>query len=152
MIVAVHALTGAALSRLCRSRTQALLLGGLSHMVGDLTPHRDLDIPKEAALLGCALGLVAVTHGPRSREFAGALGAALPDVENLVSRVTGIGKKRMLLPTHNSYHGPETVGFGGQLALAALSLATLWLPDSSRAGDARRGKARTGRTPDARRK
>ncbi len=141
MIVAVHALTGAALSRLCRSRTQALLLGGASHMVGDLAPHRDLNIPQEAALLGCALGLLAITHGPGSREFAGALGAALPDLENLVHRVTGLERKRMVLPTHNSCHGPETRGFGGQVALAALALATLWLSGDSDVRNARHGKS-----------
>ncbi len=128
MIVAVHALAGAALSRLCRSRTQALLLGGASHMVGDLAPHRDLNVQQEAALLGCALGLLAITHGPGSREFAGALGAALPDVENLVGRLAGLEKKRMVLPTHNSYHGLKTRGFGGQVALATLSAGPSRLP------------------------
>jgi hypothetical protein len=141
MIAAVHALTGAALSRLCRSRTQALALGGVSHIAADLAPHRDLDIPQEAMLLGCALGLIAVTRGPNSREFAGALGATFPDAENLLARLGGIPDSRLLVPTHRNCHGRKTSGFLGQLALAALCLAALSLPDRSCSQNPRRGKS-----------
>jgi len=131
MIVAVHALTGAALSRLCRTPAQAFALGFASHLVGDMLPHRDLDLPEEALLLGAALGLVAAARGPGSNEFAGALGAAVPDIENLVGRLRGIPDERLLLPTHRRHHGPRTRGFAGQLALAALSLALVCGSSSS---------------------
>jgi len=141
VIVAIHALTGAALARLSSSRTQALLLGGLSHLATDLLPHRDLEIPEEALLLAAALGVVAFSRGPGSREFAGAIGAALPDLENLVGRCLGIPDQQLLLPTHSRYHGRKARGFHGQLTLALLCLASLALPAASCADKRRRGNS-----------
>jgi len=122
MMSAVHALTGAALGRLCRTRRQAFLLGALSHLAADMLPHRDLDIPAEAALLSGALAVVAGAAGSESPEFAGAVGAAFPDVENLIGRLAGIPENRLLIPTHRGYHGNETESLGPQLALAAGAL------------------------------
>jgi len=141
MIVAVHALVGATLARLCRTRGQALLLGSISHFPADLLPHRDLDIPEEALLLAAALGLISGTRGPGSLEFAGALGAALPDLENLVGRAFGIPDERLLLPTHRRLHGGKTRGFRGQLALALIGLASLALSPARCADAPERGKA-----------
>jgi hypothetical protein len=141
MIVAIHALTGAALGRFCRTRLQAAALGAVSHAVGDMAPHRDLDIPQEAALLAGALSLVLATRGVDSTEFAGAIGAALPDLENLACRVMARGEKRSLFPTHNGYHGRKTSGFGGQLALAGLCIASLALPGRHCEDSPRRGKS-----------
>ena len=118
MIVAVHALAGAVLGRLCRTPAQAFLLGALSHVVADALPHRDLDIPEEALMLGGALGWMAVRYGSGSREFLGAVGAAAPDLENLAVRLTGMGDDRMLLPTHRERHGREADSLLPQAALA----------------------------------
>jgi hypothetical protein len=128
MIAAIHALVGAGLGRLCRTPAQAALLGGLSHIAADMLPHRDLDVPREAALLGAALTAVAAARGADSREFAGALGAVAPDLENLIARLRGLPDDTLLLPSHNRYHGRQTHGFIGQLALALLGLALLLLP------------------------
>ena len=106
--------------------------------MADMTPHRDLEIPQEAVLLGCALCLIAGARGADSREFAGALGAVFPDVENLIGRMCGIPEERMLLPTHSRYHGRETRDFHGQLAIAAVGIASLLLP-GDRCEDAREG-------------
>ena len=143
MIVAVHGLMGAALGRVCRSRRQAFAAGFLSHMVADLLPHRDLDIPEEALLLGGVLSIVGLRYGADSKEFAGALGAALPDLENLVGRTLNIPDKRLLLPTHRGWHGRRTRGFGGQIALALACAAALMAgrPDSSRT----RGRGKSSR-------
>jgi hypothetical protein len=130
MIVALHALIGAALGRFTRTRTQAALLGGVSHIAADMLPHRDLDIPQEAALLAGTLTFIAAARGTGSREFAGALGAAAPDIENLIGRIRGLPDDKLLLPSHRSYHGPKTDGFHGQLALALIGLALLLLPDN----------------------
>jgi hypothetical protein len=132
VIVAVHALTGAALARFCKTRPQALLAGALSHLVADMLPHRDLQIPEEALLLAGAFTTVAAARGPDSKEFVGALGAALPDLENLVGRILGLPDERLLLPTHNRYHGPEAPDFRGQLLLALGCLALLALPARAR--------------------
>ncbi len=128
MIAAVHALTGAALSRLCRTHGQALVVGAVSHVVADALPHRDLGVPEEALLLGAALGAIGIMRGGGSKEFAGAMGAALPDLENLMVRALKLPESRLLLPTHRDYHGRKTRGFGGQIALAAVCLAALTLP------------------------
>lgn len=130
MIVGVHALMGAALGGVCRSRTQALLAGAASHLAGDALPHRDLEVPEEALLLGVALGVIALKCGWDSREFAGAVGAALPDVENLVARVLDLPESQLVLPTHRGQHGRETKGFGGQILLSLGCLACLFLPRS----------------------
>jgi hypothetical protein len=141
MIVAIHALTGAALGRLCRTRVQALAAGAASHMVADMLPHRDLTIPQEAALLGGALSIVLAARGAKSNEFAGAIGAALPDLENLACRLSASGEGRSLFPTHGRYHGRKTRGFGGQIALAAVCLASLALPARECQDGPRRGKS-----------
>ena len=139
MIAAVHALMGATLARLCHTSTQAALLGSASHMLADMLPHRDLDIPEEAILLAGALTAIGATRGSGSREFAGAIGAALPDLENLIGRVAGIRDEKLLLPTHRHLHGPKTRGFAPQIAIALAGLAVLFAGDCCREAAAGRG-------------
>ena len=139
MIAAVHALLGSTLARFCGSRTQAALVGSASHPLADMAPHRDLEIPQEAVLLAGALCVIAAARGVESREFAGALGAVFPDVENLIGRMCGIPEERLLLPTHSRYHGRETGDFHGQLAIVAVGLASLLLPDGRCEDDRERG-------------
>lgn len=128
MIVAVHTLVGAALSRLCCTRRQAFALGFLSHLPCDMAAHRDLEVPEEALLVTAALGLVAAARGPTSKEFAGALGAVTPDLENAVGRALGIPDEKLLLPTHSKYHGREVREVRTQLALTLCCLAVLCWP------------------------
>jgi hypothetical protein len=135
MIVAVHALTGAALGRLCGSRAQAFVVGLASHAAGDLLPHRDLEVPAEAVLLAGSLGLLGSLCGLESREVAGALGAVLPDAENLAGRLLGIPDHKLLWPTHRRYHGRKADGFGNQVALALASLALVAAPRGAPAGE-----------------
>lgn len=137
MIVAVHALTGGALSRLCRTPTQAFLVGALSHLVADALPHRDLGIMEETLLLMATLSVVTATQGAHSREFAGALGAAAPDIENLIARALRIPDDRLLLPTHRQYHGREVPSLRGQIALALGCLAVIVAPGLLRGAAAR---------------
>jgi len=131
-MVSIHALTGAALARLCRTRTQAFALGFASHLPCDLAPHRDLEVPQEALLLGVALGLVAAMKGPNSKEFLGAMGAAAPDIENLIGRALNIPDARLLLPTHSAYHGREIRSLRSQVALALGCLAAVAWPGRPR--------------------
>lgn len=141
MIAAVHALTGAAIGGRCRSRGQALLLGAISHLAADALPHRDLDIAREAVLLAGALGIIGLTRGAESREFAGAIGAVLPDLENVVARALKIPESRLLLPTHSTYHGRKTKDFRAQVALSLVCLGTLFFPRISCAGGRERGNS-----------
>lgn len=139
MIAAVHALVGATLARCCITRTQAALVGGASHALADMLPHRDLDIPEEGLLLAGALTVIWAVKGSDSREFAGALGAVLPDLENLIVRVNGVPEEKLLLPTHRHLHGPKTRSLIPQLALAGLGLAALFVPNACRADALGRG-------------
>jgi hypothetical protein len=141
MIVAVHALLGSTLARLCRTRLQAAVAGAVSHALADMLPHRDLDIPEEALLLAGALSLVVAARGVESREFAGALGASLPDLENLIARLGAIPDERLLFPTHRSHHGPKTSGFEGQVAMAAVGIVSLLVPDRNSEDGSRRGNS-----------
>jgi hypothetical protein len=139
MIAAVHALMGAMLARFCDTSTQAALLGGASHVVADMLPHRDLDLPEEAFLLAGALTVICAIRGSDSREFAGALAAVFPDVENVIGRVRRLPDEELLLPTHRHLHGPETRSLLPQLALATLGFAILFVPDACREEASRRG-------------
>src|SRR5574340_29459 len=132
MMVSIHALVGAALSRLCRTRSQAFALGFVSHCPCDMAPHRDLDIPEEALLLGATLVGLAVAKGPTSKEVVGALGGAAPDLENLVGRVLDLPDEKMLMPTHRRYHGRKVDSLGPQLAIALVSLAIVCWPTPDR--------------------
>ena len=128
MIVAVHAFTGAALSRLCRTSGQAFALGFASHLVADAMPHRDFDVSLEGALALAALACIGLAHGTSSREFAGALGAVAPDLENAVAQALHLPDEKLLLPTHNRYHGEKVDNVAGQVALALGCIAILALP------------------------
>ncbi|MBN1459665.1 MAG: hypothetical protein JXA57_09005 [Armatimonadetes bacterium] len=139
MIAAVHALVGATLARFCDTRTQAALIGGASHALLDMLPHRDFDIPEEGFLLAGALTTICAAKGSDSREFAGAVGAVLPDLENLIGRVCGVPDEKLLLPTHRHLHGPKTRSFVPQLALASLGLVALFVPNACRADASGRG-------------
>ncbi len=141
MIAAVHALVGAALARLCGTRLQAALVGTASHPLADILPHRDLDIPQEALLLAGTLTVIVAARGPGSPEFAGALGACLPDIENLVGRLAGIPDEALLLPTHRGHHGRETSGFHGQIAIAALGVLVLLAPRADSRDTSERGRS-----------
>jgi len=142
MIVAVHALVGAALSRLCRTRPQAFALGFVSHCPCDMTPHRDLEIPQEALLLSATLALLAAVRGPESKEIAGAIGGAAPDIENLVGRCFGIPDEKLILPTHSTFHGRKTEGLGPQVAIALACLAVVCWPPRRVSGDCRSRRSR----------
>ena len=128
MIVAVHALIGAALGRYCRTPGQAALVGFASHLVADLIPHRDLEVPKEAVLVALALGLVGATQGFGSREFAGAVGATAPDAENGVAWALDLPDEKLLLPTHRCCHGAKRDSVAPQVVLALTCLSLLALP------------------------
>lgn len=139
MIVGVHAFIGAALGRLCRTPGQAFFLGFASHLVADAAPHRDLPVPMEGALAATALACIGLAHGVESREFVGALGAVVPDIENLAARVLGIPDEDLLLPTHSRYHGEKADNVVGQVALALGCVAVLALPEVDCASGRRHG-------------
>jgi hypothetical protein len=109
-----------------------------------MTPHRDLEIPQEALLLGATLALLTAIRGPESKEIAGAVGGAAPDIENLVGRCFRIPDEKLILPTHSRFHGRKTDGVGPQIAVALVSLAVAcWPPRRAPNGSRSRGSRAT---------
>jgi hypothetical protein len=107
-----------------------------------MTPHRDLEIPQEALLLSATLALLAAVRGPESKEIAGAIGGAAPDIENLVGRCFGIPDEKLILPTHSTFHGRKTEGLGPQVAIALACLAVVCWPPRRVSGDCRSRRSR----------
>jgi hypothetical protein len=125
MMAWVHAAVGAALGSRIGDRPGAVAGGVASHLICDLFPHRDYEMPVELPLLSCALGFIAWRHGVRSPQMAGALGAILPDVENGLERLGAVNGT--LFPTHTKRswyigHGRKVSSPLPQIALALVCL------------------------------
>lgn len=125
MMAWVHAAVGAALGARAENQAQAVAGGIASHLICDLLPHKDYEMPVELPLLAATLGFLAVRHGWRSREFAGAVGAILPDIENGLERLGALDGT--LFPTHTKQpwfigHGPKVSSPIPQVILAAVCL------------------------------
>ena len=129
MICAVHAIVGAAVGRLAKRRDLAFAAGVATHLLGDLTPHKDLDPKTEAILLAGTMGVIAAKYGVTSPEFIGAFGGMAPDFEN-AAYVTGLlPVEKMKFPTHihgGKYHGTAIPTVLPQVAIVALCLAFLF--------------------------
>ena len=125
MIVSLHVATGAAAGALVGSRAGALLVAPLTHVVGDLVPHRDISSTKfEAASGATAVLLVARAHGAFSPVTVGALAASVPDLEHILPwRLRG----RKVFPTHRfaAWHRRGGLSAWAQLGAAALVLAAV---------------------------
>jgi hypothetical protein len=141
MMVSLHALMGAALSRLCPGPKQAFLLGLGSHLVADMIPHHDLDLLREGLLLGGVMGLLGYTQGVQSREFAGAVGAILPDAESAVAALGDLEDGKLILPNHSLLHGREVSSIRMQVLLGAACIAVLAIGGGRRAEGGREGTA-----------
>jgi hypothetical protein len=126
VIVLMHVASGAAAGAAVGSRTRALLLGPLLHLVGDVIPHRD--IPSRAFETGsgivAGLALVAV-RGPFDPATLGALSASAPDLEHVIDLPRPGGRK--LFPTHRfpGWHKAGGVPAWAQLAVAGALLGAV---------------------------
>ena len=123
MIVSLHVATGAAAGALAGSRSGALLLAPVTHVLCDLTPHEDIPSTAFEAVSGAlAVAFVARSRGPLHPATIGALAASIPDVEHVLPwRLRG----RKLFPTHRhaGWHKRGGVPAWVQLTAAALVLA-----------------------------
>jgi len=125
MIGAVHACIGAAVGKLAGRRDRAFAAGIATHLLGDLTPHKDFTIKEEAPLLAATLGLIAWRCGVKSPEFWGAVGGFCPDIENGFYVLGVWPKKNLVFPTHvdgGKYHAPRTKSAWPQFFLALACL------------------------------
>ena len=113
MICAVHALLGGAIGACARRRSTAFLAGVGSHLLADLLPHCDYPVKVEVPMALGAVAAVGLIAGTRSTAFAGAVGGAAPDLENL-------GNQPKYFPTHrDARHGTRTKKVWPQVLLAA---------------------------------
>jgi hypothetical protein len=117
----VHSLIGAGLGALFKNRAAAFAGGVISHAIADALPHRDLDPKIEVPLLVASLTAIAARYGLRSTQFAGALGAVLPDSEHALLLAGIIDETDEAFPTHidkGKYHGPDSGEHLSQVCIA----------------------------------
>lgn len=122
MIVAVHIASGAVAGTLSPSRRTAAVAGILLHALGDRIPHREVASRRfELACGAVGLLVLAAADGSSARTTVGAVAAALPDVEHVLSLPRPGGRK--LFPSHrlHGWHRAGGVSAGFQLLLAGVA-------------------------------
>ena len=129
MVTSLHVATGAAVGTLVRSRRQAVVLGLVSHALGDRVPHQD-NASRRFEIVSAAAGIVllAVTRGPTDRATVGALAASVPDVEHVIRLPRPRGRK--LFPSHRvaGWHRSGGLPAWAQVLTAGLLLGALARP------------------------
>ncbi len=125
MNTGIHALVGAALGSLVRDRPKAFLVGVAAHLPTDLLPHFHLSDAGEVLTAVASLAFIRMRYGRNSPEFAGALGALLPDLEVVANRLHLLPEKSQIFPTHRGHHGGRQNHPATELLLALGSLVIL---------------------------
>jgi hypothetical protein len=126
VVTSLHVATGAAVGTLARSHGQAVLLGLVSHALGDRVPHQDNASRRfEIASAGAGIVLLALTRGPFDRATVGALAASVPDVEHVIRLPRPGGRK--LFPSHrvHGWHRSGGVPAWAQVLAAGVLLGAL---------------------------
>jgi hypothetical protein len=114
MCSVAHVAVGAVLGGFLGNSLLSFGTGFASHIPLDAIPHFDFkDFKVDAAVTLGLLGAVMVA-APFTPVFFGALGAVLPDFENLLWKLKIIGEKRKVFPTHSGLirHGRATASGG----------------------------------------
>jgi hypothetical protein len=131
MIVSLHVATGAAGGALAGSRSRALLLGPLLHLVADGFPHEDIPNRRFEIRSGLAsVALLAVRRGPVDPATVGALAASAPDLEHVFRSLRPRGKK--LFHGGRGWHRSGAFPAKLQLLFAGVILGLLVAPRPSR--------------------
>jgi hypothetical protein len=129
MIVSLHVASGAAVGALAPSRRSAILLGALTHLLGDRMPHEDIWNRRFEMRSGAAaLAALALQRGPLDRVTLGAIAGSAPDVEHVLRLPRPGGRK--LFPSHRliGWHRSGGVPDWAQLLAAGLVLGLLLAP------------------------
>ena len=102
MTVVTHMAVGAAVGTVTDNAAGAALLGLVSHVPLDVLPHYEFEKMwlEVVVVLGVFGAMLAAGLGT-SGIFWGALGATLPDVENLLWRLGVIPDQRKVFPGHS---------------------------------------------------
>jgi hypothetical protein len=100
MLAATHLVVGGVVGLAVDRPVPRAAVALASHALFDSIDHEDsLGLFAQAALAAAALGALTVAAGLRSGVVAGALGAALPDVEIALGKLTG-RESGYIFPTH----------------------------------------------------
>ncbi|MBI3910035.1 MAG: hypothetical protein HY320_03775 [Armatimonadetes bacterium] len=115
------------MGRLIGRPAAAFGAGVVTHLVGDLLPHRDFDLALETLLLGGTLLALAASEGVHSPAFLGALGGVAPDVEHGLALLGLMDDDQKWFPTHTGRlpHGCRIRSLANQVAIGAIALLVL---------------------------
>jgi hypothetical protein len=138
MCSVAHVAVGAIVGSIFNNHLVAFLIGFASHIPLDIVPHFDFkDFRADAAVSIGLLGVILVGGGFSPLLF-GALGAVLPDFENLLWKLGVIGEKHKVFPTHSGVleHGKATRAQGAraEILVSAFSAAAVLLAVFIRGG------------------
>jgi hypothetical protein len=123
MIVSLHVASGAAVGLAARSRGAAIVLGALTHFLGDRVPHWDIPDRRFEIWSGAAaLTAVAVRRGPFDTATIGAAAGSAPDIEHVIRLPRPGGRK--LFPSHRirGWHRSGGLSESAQLLAAGILL------------------------------
>jgi hypothetical protein len=123
MIVSLHVATGAAVGLAAPSRGAAVVLGALTHFLGDRVPHYDIGDRRFEIWSGVtALTAVAVRRGPFDTATLAAAAGSAPDLEHVVRLPRPGGRK--LFPSHRirGWHRSGGLSASAQLLAAGILL------------------------------
>jgi hypothetical protein len=127
MCSVTHVAAGALVGGLVDSRLYAFLIGFGSHIPLDAVPHIDFDDFRIDAVMSVALLGGIFAFSGFSPVFVGALGAVVPDFENLLWKGGIIQEGDKIFPTHSGLirHGRARAGTGpaAEILMSALSVA-----------------------------
>jgi hypothetical protein len=129
VIVSLHVATGAAAGTLARSRSQAVVLGLLSHLLGDRMPHHDIPNRGFELRSGSAVLLaVALRRGLFDPVTIGAAAGSAPDIEHVLRLPRPGGRK--LFPSHRvpGWHRAGGVPARAQLLAAGVVIGLVLAP------------------------
>ncbi len=106
MTVLTHMAVGGAVGSLVEGRGLSFGLGLASHIPLDVIPHYEFEkMWLEVALVAAFFGALLATGRAGTGLFWGALGAVLPDLENLLWRLGLLPDERKVLPGHSRRFG-----------------------------------------------
>jgi hypothetical protein len=123
-----HVAVGAALGAIAPHPAAALALGVAAHVPADLISHRDFGRVTELLMAASALILYTWLGDFGLSVVLGAVGGALPDVENLF--VGRPGKEPLrLFPAHSGFfrHGPAAPTWHITVQLSVAAVAAAWV-------------------------
>lgn len=129
----IHFVTGFALGSRCRSIPAAFLAGVASHAALDALPHHDYrQLAAHAADAAAGFTLTGALwrrccRDRRMAGLAGAVGAVLPDVENVLLLLGRMDEERMRFPSHTGLTPHGQAGHRDTCVFNSLVLAAAWV-------------------------